>query len=370
MNVAISAIRTKNIRINRHELVTSLQDIGHDVYYVGQESKDELHPDYEKYNVQFIPISIGRSNTNPLKEIHTIYKVSKALKKNKINTIIVYGIRTFPTMVIAAKLAGVDKVLCVVNGSGRLFELKGIKGLLVKLISYPMLFLAFSLSDSILFQNKDDQNMIKRKGLLWKKNYSLVNGSGVNLQEYYPSKLETRPVFIMISRLTGRKGINEYMEAARQVKKKYPRVEFYLVGPMDDDDDSIDINRLQQLVNENVINIKGKTNDVRSYIKKSRVFVLPSYYPEGIPRSILEAMAMGRPIITTDSPGCRETVINGLNGFIVPPKDVDSLVEKMVWMIENESQVNKMGKLSRSICEEKFNVHEINKIMLHKLELL
>lgn len=370
MNVAISAIRTKNIRINRYELVTTLQKLGHNVYYVGQESNDDLHPDYKKFNVKFLGIPIGRSNTNPFKEIHSIIKVWKVLKENNINAIIVYGIRTFPTMVIAARLAGVDKILCIVNGSGRLFQLKGIKGSFVKFISYPMLFLAFCLSNGVLFQNQDDLKMIKNKGLLLKKNYSLINGSGVNLQEFYPCKLETKPVFMMISRITGRKGVNEYIEAARRVKKKFPYAEFHLVGPMDNDDNSINIKKLNELVNNNIINLHGRTNDVRPYIKKSRVFVLPSYYPEGVPRSILEAMAMGRPIITTDSPGCRETVIDGHNGFIVPPKDIDALTDKMIWMIKNKVEVNKMGDISRRICEEKFDVHEINSEIIKKIDLL
>lgn len=369
MNVAISAIRTKNIRINRHELVTSLQKLGHSVFYVGQDSNDIIHPDYEKYNVQFLPIPIGRNNTNPFLEVKSILKTKNTLEDSKIETLIVYGIRTFPTMVIAAKLAGVKNILCIVNGSGRLFQLKGIKGLLVKSISYPMLWLAFLLSNSILFQNPDDLTMIKRKKMLWRKNYGIVNGSGVNLNEYYSKELVNKPVFSMISRLTGSKGVNEYIQAAFYVKQKHPNAIFHLIGPMDEDDTSINKNLLQKAIDERVIILKGKVDDVRPYINQCRFFVLPSYYPEGIPRSILEAMSMGRPIITADSSGCRETVNEGENGFLVTPRDANELAKRMKWMIEHSEEVVEMGKRSRRICEEKFDIYKVNDVVLKAIGL-
>lgn len=369
MNVAISAIRTKNIRINRYELVKSLQELGHSVFYIGQESVDDIHSDYEKYNVEFLSIPLGRSNTNPIREIKSIMKTKRVLKENSIETLIVYGIRTFPTMVIAAKLAGVKNILCIVNGSGRLFQMKGIKGLLVKSISYPMLWLAFSLSNSILFQNPDDLTMVKRKKMLLRKNYGTVNGSGVNLSEYHSEGLEIKPVFSMISRLTGSKGVNEYIQAAFYVKQKHPTAIFHLIGPMDEDDIGINMKLLQKAINENVLILKGKVDDVRPYINQCRIFVLPSYYPEGIPRSILEAMAMGRPIITTNSPGCKETVDEGINGYLVNPRDIDDLTKKMNWMIENPDKVREMGENSRLLCEEKFDVNKINEVMLKSLKL-
>ncbi|PIC77126.1 glycosyltransferase family 1 protein [Sporosarcina sp. P19] len=367
MKVGISSIRTKDMGINRHELINKLQTLGHSVTYIGRDSDSNIHQDYERFQVPFLTIPLGRSNTNPFKEIETIIKTKQVLKENEIDVLISYGIRTFPTMVVAARLAGVKKVLCIVNGSGRLFQLTGIKGFLVKCISYPMLWIAFLLSDSIFFQNPDDKNMIKGKGLLWKRNYETINGSGVNLEEYPFCKLERKPVFSMISRLTGSKGVNEYIQAASYVKQKYPEASFYLIGPIDEEDFSINMIELQKSVKNGIINLIGKVDDVRPYIIQSRIFVLPSYYPEGIPRSILEAMAMGRPIITNNSPGCRETVIDGKNGFLIQPKDVKELSDKMIWMINNEDPVLAMGKYSREICEEKFDIHKINNLMLAKL---
>lgn len=368
MNIGISAIRTRNIKLNRSELIKSIQSLGHTVCYIGQDSNDDFHPDYKRYDVEFLCSSLIRANTNPLKEIKAIFKTKNVLKENKIDALIIYGIRTFPTMVIAAKLAGVKKTLCIVNGSGRLFRLKGFKGFFIKIMSYPMLWLSFLLTNEILFQNPDDMNMMKNKKMLWKKNYDVINGSGVNLEEYKSDYLETKPVFVMIGRLTGEKGVHEYIEAANKVKRKYPESLFYLVGPMDNDDLCLNIDYLNESVSNKVIKLIGRVNDVRPYINKSRIFVLPSYH-EGTPRTVLEAMAMGRPIITTDTTGCRETVVEGVNGFLVPVKDSNKLAEKMIWMIEHKKEVDKMGIESRRICEENFDVNNVNKKILKTMGL-
>lgn len=267
-------------------------------------------------------------------------------------------------MVLAARLAGVERILCIVNGSGRLFQLKGVKGVIVKFFSYPMLWLSFLLTNNLLFQNPDDMRMLKQKGLLWRRNYGVINGSGVNIDKYKFEPLVKEPNFLMISRLTGSKGVNEYIQAANQVKKHYPEAKFYLIGPMDDNDSTINMSELKKAVDNGTITMKGKVLDVRPYISKSRVFVLPSYYPEGIPRSILEAMAMGRPIITANSPGCKETVEDSRNGFLVPPRDCLALSEKMQWLIEHDKKTEQMGKESRKIAVEKFDINKINETIL------
>lgn len=366
MRVAISAVRTKDIRLNRYELIEQLQLHGCEVLYIGKDSNDKLHPDYNKFNVKFIGIPIYRTNTNPLREINTIIQTYKVLKQNKIDGLIIYGIRTFPTMVFSAKLAGVKKVLCIVNGSGRLFRLRGLKSIVTKMLSYPMLWLSFLLANNILFQNIDDLNLVKGKGLLWKKNYGLVNGSGVNLNTYSANHLEKQPVFTMIGRLTGDKGVNEFVKAAFLVKKSYPNAKFNLIGPMDNHDKSLKLDLINKAIESEIIQLQGKVEDVRPYINQSRIFVLPSYY-EGTPRSTLEAMAMGRPIITTDVPGCRETVIDGVNGFKVQVQNYNELANKMIWMIENPEEVEKMGLESRRICEDKFDVYEVNKKIVNTL---
>lgn len=366
MKIGISALNSRETKIGRKELVQAIKNKGDSIIYLGLETSTSnyIHPDYKKYDVHFQPIPLERSNINPLKEISSITKLIKILKINKLDSLIVYGIRTFPTLVISSKLAGVKRIVCIVNGSGRLFRLKGWKGYLARTTSYPMLWLSFYLANKVLFQNSDDLEMIRKKGLLIKKNYEVINGSGVNLQVFEYTSLEATPVFLMIGRLTGDKGVNEFVQAAKIVKEEFPSAIFNLVGPMDDLDSSLNMEQLNEAVNKEIINLQSKIEDVKPEIRKCRVFVLPSYY-EGTPRTVLEAMAMGRPIITTETVGCRETVIEGVNGFKVPVKDTEILALKMKWMILNPNEVEKMGQESRRIAEEKYDVYKVNEKILN-----
>ena len=151
-----------------------------------------------------------------------------------------------------------------------------------------MLCLAFLLSSFILIQNPDDLQLLKRKKLIWRRNYGTINGSGVNLEEFQFEILEKSPTFSMVSRITGSKGVNEFIQAAFYVKQKYPNAKFNLIGPMDDEDTSIDMKQLKKAIQKGIVNVTGRVEDVRPFLKQSRVFVLPSYYPEGIPDQFLK----------------------------------------------------------------------------------
>ncbi len=366
MLVAIAEVGNGTVVVRR-DLIQCLQAQGYRVCRIGQVTRsDEIHPDYERLQVEYVGVPLERTNVHPLRELKGIAEVRRVLKKNEVQGVIIYGVRMFPSMVTAAKLAGVKRVLCVVNGTGRLFRMRGLKGFFVRFVSFPMLWLAFLLSDHIFFQNEDDLKLVRSKGLLWKRKYTIVHGSGVNLEHFSLADLPDEPVFLMVSRLTASKGVNEYVRAALEVREKYPEARFYLVGPMDDDDRSLDQGMLQKAAREGTVILTGWVDDVRPFIEKARVFVLPSYH-EGTPRTVLEAMAMGRPIITTDAPGCKETVEEGVNGFRVPVEDVDMLVDRMIWMIENHDAVQRMAVNSRILCERKYDVRKVNGAIIEEL---
>ncbi|WP_043884613.1 glycosyltransferase, partial [Vibrio antiquarius] len=164
---------------------------------------------------------------------------------------------------------------------------------------------------------------------------------------------------LLIARLLGDKGIREYIRAANIVKKQYPTAQFQLVGPEDPSPDGISIAELNDLNIDNAVEYKGATADVRPFIEECTVFVLPSYH-EGLPRTVLEAMAIGRPILTTDVPGCRETVVDGLNGFLVERGNVEQLASRMIWFVENSEKLSGMAQVSRAMVEEKFDVNKVN----------
>jgi glycosyltransferase involved in cell wall biosynthesis len=200
-----------------------------------------------------------------------------------------------------------------------------------------------------------------------------VNGSGVDISEYAVAPLPTMgdvPTarFLLIARLLGDKGIREYAQAAAIVKAKYPQVQFDLVGWIDDNPNAIQQHELDSWVNEGVFNFLGRLADVQPAIAACSVYVLPSYR-EGTPRTVLEAMAMGRPIITTDAPGCRETVIDGYNGYLVPVKAVEELASAMEKFILNPELIVSMGAASRTLAEKKFDVHSVNQAMLQAMGL-
>ena len=170
----------------------------------------------------------------------------------------------------------------------------------------------------------------------------------------------------MIARLMGDKGVREYVAAAGLVRNRYPKIKFGLVGWIDESPNSISQSELQEMQETGNIEFYGRLGDVRKSIAESSVYVLPSYR-EGTPRTVLEAMAMGRPIITTDVPGCRETIVDGQNGFLVPVKSIDTLAAAMIQFIESPELITKMGNQSRQIVVEKYDVHKVNAIMLTEM---
>ncbi len=228
--------------------------------------------------------------------------------------------------------------------------------------------MALRLSKKTFFQNKDDAKEFLKLGLVRKGNVKIVNGSGVNMEIFAPMPMPKEQIFLLIGRVLRDKGILEYIQAARKVKSVYPRARFQIIGQFDINPSSIKIQDLQPYIQDGSIEYLGAINDVRPFLAKSFVYVLPSYR-EGTPRSVLEAMATGRPIITTDAPGCRETVIHGVNGFLVPIKDVNTLAEKMLWMIENSEEAEKMGKESLRICKEKYDVKKVNESIIKTMNL-
>ncbi|MBE6755891.1 MAG: glycosyltransferase family 4 protein [Ruminococcaceae bacterium] len=314
-----------------------------------------------------VPIVASRNNVNPFVELRSMESVRKIIKRNDIDAAIVYGVKNHAAMAIGAKLGGARKVLCVVNGSGNLFLIKGFKGKILRAVSFFMLRIAYAVSDAIGFQNADDRKLFIEKRLIKDSPKSFVTGgSGVNLEVFSEEELPRENRFLFLSRITPSKGMIEYIKAAEIVKKKYPEAIFDIVGPLDSVVENSSGSLLQDAINADIIKYHGATDDVHSWMAKCRFFVYPSYH-EGISRCTMQAMATGRPVITTNAPGCKETVVDGVNGFLVPVKDEETLAEKMIWMIEHPEETELMAVASRKIAEEKFDVKQVNKELISRL---
>ena len=364
MNTAIFTVYSHTLPGSRPELLKDILKGGNSLHVIGVEPAAQSEPLLTAAGVTYSQADLARRNLNPFKELRSIFSVMKILKENKTESLLMYGVRIIPCVVIAARLAKVKNIVAVVNGGGNLLMTGGLRGNLLRMMIFPLLRIAFKLADSVVFQNKDDYEEFKKLHVFPKKKKAeFTNGSGISLIKYKSLPMPEESVFTLVGRMTAAKGVDEFVKAAGIVHEKFPSAVFQLVGQKDVDDD-VDWTAIN--ASAEYIKYLGESKDVVKVLTNSRFFVLPSYR-EGTPRSTLEALASGRPIITTDVPGCRETVIDGLNGFLVGLKDAEQLAEKMLYMLENPEKAVEMGKQSRILAEKKFNVEDVNEELIKLL---
>ncbi len=310
-------------------------------------------------------IFLRRNGTNPFVDLVTLIQIGILISRLKIDHVLAYTIKPVVYGMIAARFLNVKGRWALITGLGFGFTVKDSKERrFSKQIPEKLYRVALKYSEKVIFQNPDDRQFFIDKDIVAPKNAVIVNGSGVPLDVFQEQRIslgEDRN-FLLVARLLKDKGIYEYIDAARLVRKRYPKARFHLVGWLDSNPSSIAKKDLEEWCAEGIISYHGRLDDVRAILGDCHVFVLPSYR-EGTPRSVLEAMAIGRAIITTDVPGCRETVIDGYNGFLVPAADSIALAEAMVQFLEDDQKIILMGKASRQIVEAKYDVDNVNAAM-------
>jgi glycosyltransferase involved in cell wall biosynthesis len=317
--------------------------------------------------IQINFFSLSRANISLLKDIKSLNEIYKIIKNLQPNIIISYTAKPIIYTGISLKLLPKINFYPLITGLGSTFtEINSIRSFFLKIVMICLYKLSLKSSAKIIFQNIDDQSLfLKLKIINQKKLSCIVNGSGVNLNTYPLTKLPTKIVFLMMARLLIAKGVRDYVEAAKIVKASFSDAKFQLAGKLEKNFLSINRNELNSWVNQGVIEYLGEVKSVKSILKSCRFFILPSYYREGIPRSILEALSTGRPVITTDAPGCRETVTHKKNGLLVHPKDPIALADAMIKLIkEKDKVIKKMAKESYLKAKKKFDVKKINNNML------
>lgn len=354
----------------RADLIRKLVKEQHQVYAFTSEFSDNCIDQINALGAIPVTYSLSRGGLNPFSDLQSLMEIKSKLKEIRPDVVFSYFTKPVIYGTLAAKLAKVPYVIGMIEGLGSPFTVhkngQHLKIKLIRFVQISLYRLAFPFLDKVVFLNPDDPiDLVENNKILCKKDALTVLGPiGLNLKEYsYSQWDEKQPIsFIFIARLLAEKGIFEYLEAAKTVKQKYPNVIFKVIGGLDKENPyGLTQAELDEVVASGIVDYPGFVNDVAERIKDSAVFVLPSYYREGVPRSTQEAMAIGRPVITTDVPGCRETVVDGVNGFLVPKWDAEALAEKMCYFIEHPEQVNIMGRESYKIALERFDVNKVNK---------
>ena len=355
----------------RKDLILSLIDKGYTVYAFTSDSDETDLAKIAQLGAIPTYYKLSRGGLNPYEDLSNTLSLYQKIKKIQPDIVFSYFIKPVIYGTLAAKLAKVPKKIAMIEGLGFAFteqpEGYSRKAKIIQRVQVALFKLALPLADKVIFLNPDDPIDLLKSHHIGVKKIEVLGGIGLNLKEYpyQPISLESQKRFLFIARLIREKGIFDFVEAAKLVKKIYPNAIFTVLGGIDEHaHGAMTKFQLDELVQSNIIEYPGRVNNVAEWIANSHVFVLPSYYREGVPRSTQEAMAVGRAVITTDVPGCRETVVDGLNGFLVPKWNPEALAEKMIYFIENPEQIQVMGEESYKIAQEKFDARKVNERLL------
>lgn len=355
----------------RGPLIREFISRGMRVYALAPDFSDDIRREIRELQAEPVDISLDRTGMRPVRDAIDFFLLTRKIRQLSPDVTFSYFIKPVIYGCIAAKLSGVPRRFALVAGLGYVFTDSGsdqsVGRRILRRVVTELYRAAFRVCDCVLFQNKDDAAYFTNRRAITPNKLLLVNGTGVNLPDWVPAEPVTSPVtFLLVARLLREKGIYEYVEAARRIRAKHSDVRFILLGDLDRNPGALPRSEVERWVAEGVFEWPGHVQDVRPWLRKASVFVLPSYR-EGMPRSTQEAMAMAKPIITTNAAGCRDTVEDGVNGYLVPVQNVDALSEAMMRFIETPSLIRTMGEASRRLAEEKFDVHRINEKILRAM---
>ena len=354
----------------RGPLLRRLVAEGHDVTACAPDAGADVRRELAALGIAYRHVPIQRAGMNPMRDVGTVRALTALYREVQPDLVLTYTIKPVIYGSLAARLSRVPRICSLITGLGYSFGTATLRQRALNPVVQSLFRFALAHNEVVFFQNPDDLRQFVDAGLASDRQAVLVNGSGVDLEHFRVAPLpEGTPTFLLTTRLLWEKGVGEYVEAARTLKAKYPTARFRLLGPLDPNPAAVSRAQLDAWSAEGVIEYLGSTNDVRPAVADTSVFVLPSAYREGTPRSILEAMAMGRAIITTDAPGCRETVRGDENGFLVPVSDSIALAGAMERFLRDPGLVAPMGVRSRAIAEEKYDVHLVNRVMMRAMGL-
>jgi glycosyltransferase involved in cell wall biosynthesis len=361
-----------SLLIFRGEMLRSMSSHGHQVLALAPEDDEHVRATLRSMGVAYATVPIHRTGTSPFRDIATLISLTRKFRSFRPDAVLTYTAKPVIYGSVAAWLAGVPVRAAMITGVGSGFGGgSGLRRRTLFTVLRGLYRIGLGRAHIVFFQNPDDSQLFRTMGLVSDRHLVIrINGSGVDLEEFSPAAFPPPPItFLMIARLLREKGVWEYAEAARRVRDVHPEVRFQLLGPLDSNPSAITPRELAELREDGAVDYLGSTSDVRPFLSNAHVCVLPSYYGEGVPHTLLEAMAMGRALLTTDAPGCRETVVVGRNGLLVPQRDAAALAGGMLRMLAEPARLESMGRQSRLIAEERFDVHAVNRIILAAMGL-
>lgn len=361
--IAIITSHAPSLTSFRAPLIRTLTARGVQVFALAPNFNEKVRKDVCDLGATPIDCSMDRVGMNPLKDIFHTVRLVCLLSRLRPDCSLGYFIKPVIFGCLAAWLARVPHRFSMVEGLGFVFtasqDENSLKRRVLKKLVLWMYKLGLSRAERVIFLNPDDRDELVSAGALTRSKSFLLGGIGVDLDQWaYVPPVDNPVTFTMVARLLREKGVEEYFAAARILKGRYPLTRFILLGGVDENPGAITTADVQAWVSEGVVEWKGHTS-VKPWLEKTSVFVLPSYR-EGVPASTQEAMAIGRAVVTTDVPGCRETVVDGFNGFLVPARDASALAEKMEQFIQYPKLIETMGLASRRLAEERFNADKVN----------
>lgn len=367
----VAVISTEEIGNHRGRLIQDIVATGRRVIAFSP-FRDDIPTAVAAAGGEYRIIPMDRTGLDPVGVVREMWHLAKCLRQERVDLVFTAGTRPNVVGTLAALWAGVALRYAMIAGLGYAFTSgPQLRRRVIRNVMSIVMCRVYHLCTAVFVQNEDDLSFVRQAG--WARHGQPVirtYGSGVDLAHFRhvlpPAGYKDLRI-LMISRLLREKGVFEFADAARLLKARYPYARFQLLGRFDANPGSICRKDVMAWQAEGIVEYLGSTFDVRPYLENCSVFVLPSYYPEGVPRTILEALATGRPIITTDTPGCKDTVVDGLNGFLVTPREARSLAEKIEQLIIHPSLVIRMGRHSRRLAEERFDIRDVNNMILERM---
>ena len=386
MKILVSGGYAPSLINFRGALLQVMSNVGHDVIACAAEDDCRVAEQLRSWGIRYQPVGVSRASLNPIADLLYLGRLCKLVKDFQPDIVLSYTHKSVIYTTLAARIARSQcRCFAIITGLGYAFV--GSKGLKKQFANFAVRSLykfCFRYFSGVFFQNPDDEKTFSRLGILPPSTpRQVIRGSGIDLDKFPASPINKQNrKFLLIARLLGDKGIREYAEAAKIIISAYPNTEFLLVGPMDPNPSAIGQGELKKWIDSGILKYQGWTDNVQKLYQNCFAYVLPSYR-EGTPRTVLEAMARSRPVITTDAPGCRETVfpfsngymrdgniLEGQNGFLVPVKSPNSVAKAMCRLLDDPILASKMGIEGRRLAESYYDVHKVNQQILSTMGVI